>query len=53
MAKRPQDVISRFENTKCRHDEESYRQYVAALVETGQENKVIPELLKFMEGSQF
>ncbi|KAI9308569.1 peptidase family M41-domain-containing protein [Cunninghamella echinulata] len=50
LAKRPQDVISRFENTRCKHDEESYRQYVAALVETGQENKVIPELLKFIEG---
>ncbi|KAI8099032.1 peptidase family M41-domain-containing protein [Halteromyces radiatus] len=50
MAKRQRDVINRFENSTCAHDDESYRHYIAALVETGQENKVMPELMKHMEG---
>jgi ATP-dependent metalloprotease len=50
MARRQRDVIDRFENSTCAHDEEGYRQYIAALVETGQEGKVMPEILKHMEG---
>ncbi|ORZ18660.1 peptidase family M41-domain-containing protein [Absidia repens] len=50
LARRQRDVIDRFENSTCAHDEESYRQYIAALVETGQESKVMPDILKHMEG---
>ncbi|KAI8060121.1 peptidase family M41-domain-containing protein [Gongronella butleri] len=53
VAKRPRDVIKRFENANCAHDKESYRHYVAALVETGQEIRVMPELLKYLEGALF
>ncbi|CAO3599021.1 unnamed protein product [Absidia cylindrospora] len=51
LARRQRDVIDRFENSTCAHDEESYRQYIAALVETGQESKVMPDILKHMEGN--
>ncbi|ORX58220.1 ATP-dependent metallopeptidase Hfl [Hesseltinella vesiculosa] len=50
LARRPKDVIRRFENSNCVRDTESYRHYVAALVEAGQESRVMPELLKHWQG---
>ncbi|KAG0163857.1 hypothetical protein DFQ30_010867 [Apophysomyces sp. BC1015] len=48
-ARRSQDVISRFEQGKCARDEECYRQYIAALAETGQHKRVYPDLIKRLE----
>lgn len=46
MARRPDQVISRFERGRFAHDEECYKQYIAALVETGQQHKVIPDIMQ-------
>lgn len=46
MARRPEEVISRFEKGQYAHDEECYRQYIAALVETGQQSKIIPDIMQ-------
>lgn len=46
MARRPDQVISRFEQGRFAHDEECYKQYIAALVETGQQHKVIPDIMQ-------
>ncbi|CDS10986.1 hypothetical protein LRAMOSA03250 [Lichtheimia ramosa] len=46
LARRPDQVISRFERGRFAHDEECYKQYIAALVETGQQHKVIPDIMQ-------
>ncbi|ORY93605.1 peptidase family M41-domain-containing protein [Syncephalastrum racemosum] len=48
-ARRNTELISRFEEGRYAADEECYRHYVAALVETGQQNKVIPDLMKRLQ----
>ncbi|KAI8334703.1 peptidase family M41-domain-containing protein [Chlamydoabsidia padenii] len=51
LARRQRDVINRYENSNCAHDEEGYRQYIAALVEAGQQSKVMPHIMKQMKGN--
>ncbi|KAI9315218.1 peptidase family M41-domain-containing protein [Dichotomocladium elegans] len=45
MARKPETVIRRFEQGRFAHNEECYKQYIAALVETGQQHKVIPDVM--------
>ena len=49
MARKAGEVVARFERGRFAHDEECYRQYIAALVETGQQNKVIPDLMNRLQ----
>ena len=49
MARKSGEVVARFERGRFAHDEECYRQYIAALVETGQQSKVIPDLMNRLQ----
>lgn len=49
MCRKSGQVVERFEKGNFAHDEECYRQYIAALVETGQQSKVMPEILGRLE----
>ncbi|KAI8148791.1 peptidase family M41-domain-containing protein [Fennellomyces sp. T-0311] len=49
MARKPEEVVTRFERGRFAHDEECYRQYIAALVESGQQSKVIPDLMNRLQ----
>ncbi|KAI9032687.1 peptidase family M41-domain-containing protein [Phycomyces nitens] len=52
LSQRPQDVITRFEQGHYARNEECARQYLAALAETGQESKIMPQILKQLEQQQ-
>ncbi|KAI8369346.1 peptidase family M41-domain-containing protein [Radiomyces spectabilis] len=51
-ARKLQEVITRFESGKFAQDEECYKQYIAALVETGQQQKVLPDIVRKLQSAE-